>query len=101
MKQHKHTKGPWSYSNFHEYGNRLVSEITTTDNKRKIAEVFSAVPNLAMDETENDRANAQLISAAPEMLEALEYLFTQTRLDISIDWNDKIRDLLLKARGEA
>jgi hypothetical protein len=64
----KHTPGPWT-------------SLTDTDRETIVSEHVNAYGNFIVtivtrgDErmTEEDRANARLIAAAPELLEALEY----------------------------
>lgn len=86
----KHTKGPWitmqSPSGNHfvrANGNIRIANCATND----------------VDEA-TEFSNAQLIAAAPEMLEALEYLFNQTTLRISPVKNEEILNLIKKAKGE-
>lgn len=62
MSDTKHTAGPWLV---HEFQTETTSTITLPD-KGEI-----------MVMGENHKVNARLIAAAPEMLEALEFIFLQ------------------------
>jgi uncharacterized protein (DUF924 family) len=65
MKTYKHTPAPWNVKNgqFH-----FVVESETGVNLAEIEKIFDD------DYFENCKANAHLISAAPELLSALEFL---------------------------
>lgn len=61
MNKHKHTSGPWKpYNRGDVYGHGDVFEIHWSDDGECIAEIV------------HGEADANLISAAPELLEALE-----------------------------
>lgn len=65
---HKHTPGPWFPRKSFD-GIRYIG----------VAEIGSNIADTAICEfcgSENDKANAQLIAAAPELLEALEEIVT-------------------------
>jgi hypothetical protein len=59
----KHTKGPWAILDHFE-PNRILIDSGVFPNSTPVAEVISA--------GDTKRANARLIAAAPDMLEALE-----------------------------
>lgn len=63
----KHTKGPWSVINY-----RNTSDYTIRQDFKTYG--INAKPIITSEglEPENNLANAKLIAAAPEMLEALE-----------------------------
>ena len=80
----KHTPGPWKYITWH--GQHGVHDAMDND----VCETFG----------EDAEANARLIAAAPELLEALEYLLSQFgRLDHLTDYSagDKARAAIAKA----
>lgn len=62
-----HTPGPWGVHMIN--GNPLLINAGETLPKTIVVE-------FSMDETPNDHANAKLIAAAPELLEALQELQT-------------------------
>lgn len=47
----------------------------------------------------NGQANARLIAAAPEMLEALEMVMRVGRIDDNIKAMDQVAEVIAKARG--
>ena len=67
MSEAKHTRGEWkSFGSF-------VYQIDVDGYKRKIADCLLKPINLiTIDEIHEDNANANLIAAAPEMLDELE-----------------------------
>lgn len=97
----KHTPEPW-----------VVDEdgtVTQADSGAHIAVVSQEddFPCLEEDEREEARAeckaNARLIAAAPELLEALEKALRESGCDGDLcmhDWHDDARAALAKARGE-
>lgn len=91
----KHTPGPWAAH---------VNEITETYEVQapKAPMGHSHICNTDSLNVSHDtkRANASLIAAAPEMLEALEYLVNEVRMDISPARNVWILKLIAKAKGE-
>lgn len=76
------TPGPW--------GIKHTERVSYVFSNTKIADVYSAV----FRDTENQHANANLMAAAPELLEAceivLEYL---TRLETGTDESDPLREV--------
>lgn len=79
----KHTKGPWALNsrNFGEYFDLVTNEPTPT--------FISKISG-------QNEANAQLIAAAPEMLELLEYIRDNEILDMD---NEPLYRLINKAKG--
>jgi hypothetical protein len=69
MNKPKHTQGPWTV----EVQHKVLTNVTTKQDTRiPYYEVGSELRRLATVDTGlNDQANAQLIAAAPDMLEAL------------------------------
>jgi len=87
----KHTPGPWRYE---EFGPNVIIKATKNP-------MLSVVHSLYHESREQMEANADLIAAAPELLEALEALvldeskeYIPTRL-----W-DAARAAIAKAKGE-
>ena len=83
----KHTPGPWYQSSTGNHQGLVVAET----NGENIAAVY-------------DKANAALIAAAPEMLEALRKLKDSTSADAYIpDWQTLVRGIsdaaITKAEG--
>lgn len=62
MSKTKYTPGPWKYG-----GNLKTGGVAVTGTSGLICETLA-------DITDDHRANARLIAAAPELLEALKYL---------------------------
>lgn len=93
----KHTPGPW----------RLVWRLVISDKswqtKYQIDDSFGACVVACDDITdENAEANARLIAAAPELLEALEYtLKCLMQTDVGEAHYQPAIAAIAKARGEA
>lgn len=93
-----HTPGKW---------NVVGGEVFSMDNDARICQVFSGgdsqkLLNKAVSSYEAD-ANARLIAAAPELLEALERMLDECIIPnhrIS-DIEEKSRAAIAKARGQA
>ena len=88
----KHTPGPWAYEN---YGGTVHVFL---DNKEGTPSICKLVGN-------DKDANARLIAAAPELLGALEELFSMAddayEGDDEFTWNvGKARAAIAKAKGE-
>lgn len=99
MKNQKHTPGPWTLTkNFHHDRFNL-----------KAASRETFIGDITIDRHHADFtpeeavANAHLIAAAPEMLEALESVLNDNRLMNAMSRNQArlILDAMAKARGEA
>lgn len=79
----KHTPGPWTY-----YADLPSAEpnwhIVTTENRLRILANVYIEPGNAMDE-----ANARLITAAPDLLEALEWALAELRGDTRYETPDQ------------
>ena len=85
-----HAKGPWS-SHLEYYGSKVnFPEI----NIRALSGSFVCTA------AEQNEGNAHLIAAAPELLEALEFLFHQPSLVLPPEQNERFLNLIKKARGE-
>jgi hypothetical protein len=93
----KHTPGPW-----HHVGDGLVyTELTSNDDEAIF--ICDATEEGWMGPNDEEKANAQLISAAPELLEALRALMA---LDVKghaladrLQFSDAGRALLAQCRA--
>ena len=71
MAKAQYTPGPWGVHHGENYSRVLMKPDSITDDY--IAEVFSDMTGTEYDDDDNNRAaNANLMRAAPELLEALE-----------------------------
>lgn len=81
MSNTKHTPGPWSI--FRD-GDNLIIETIPLNRFSAIAEITGGRG------LEEDEANARLIAAAPELLEALEQILTRfTEKECKDTWDKK------------
>jgi len=96
MSESKHTKGPWHW----EYSDGLRKRLTTVG-----SDVFTAaLTDDYFPYVDIDEPDANLIAAAPELLEALEFALQQTGCDGDLcteDWHEEARKAIAKAKGEA
>lgn len=88
----RHTRGPWT---------AIMSE--TANGAPDTARIKNAD---GVGVAITNHANAQLIAAAPEMLEALELLLTELDESGSLDClsdttRDSVANLIMKARGKS
>ena len=85
----KHTPGPWNYKSPLEV---VGSDGTTIK-----------LIGLTHAQYETDEANARLIAAAPELLEALQLLSASLPLNHKVDSKvvAKCRSAIAKAKGES
>lgn len=91
MKHAKHTPGPWSANQaFCPGRNEWVIEIQGEEN---------FVADVKIVKTETSNANAALIAAAPELLEALLYVANDD--GCPPDVANVVLKAIAKARGEA
>lgn len=92
-----HTPGPWPWE-FTGDGKRITigDGLVEGPNGYEVAEVYS-------DDCPRETAiaNACVISAAPELLEALAEVFADHSKVNSLMWTDKAAAALAKARGDA
>lgn len=98
----KHTKWPWILSEYEvrhpitlEF--RKGCEIFCADNNRVVCEIPDY--NYHTEDVEYQSADARLIAAAPDLLEALEAVVRVA--DRATDEFDMARAAIAKARGEA
>ncbi|WP_370607667.1 MULTISPECIES: hypothetical protein [Citrobacter] len=86
MSEFKGTPGPWKYTI------RNVNEMMTTFHGVVMGDTYIEIA------TRNEREDAQLISAAPELLEALQAVVMVA--DRQTDEFDKARAAIAKALGK-
>jgi hypothetical protein len=104
----KHTKGPWGLLDLATHDSIVVWQTKNPKRNLHIATCLDyASANKAASEAEFERclANAHLIAAAPEMLEALEsavaFFDAHKKTDgIDYDVANELRAAIKKARGE-
>jgi hypothetical protein len=98
----EYTKGPWSYTKIENDGYHEPAKVLAHDKETLVADCF-CLNGLSSEESE---ANARLIAAAPELLEALETCFDNAKLfnrDTDACWvvvRDMCEAAIRKARGE-
>lgn len=95
----RYTQGPWKVENHTEHqGPYTSAALEVWSNNRHIGTIHEHVDDICID-----KANARLIAAAPELLEALEYVRTMLN-ETHPENRDLIKTLdaaLAKARGES
>jgi hypothetical protein len=96
MSATKHTSGPWTIECGKNYSNEIVGK-SKTGKDWVLARTTAA--KVGRDQ---DDANARLIAAAPDLLEALKILATQAESHGAegVYW-DKARAAIAKAEGRA
>ncbi|MDI3856369.1 hypothetical protein QK383_10405 [Pseudomonas aeruginosa] len=88
----KHTPGPWEIERYSDGLIQIVGNI------RAVSEHEEHVTNVVEAVTMGDEANARLIAAAPELLEALQVCIEQiTALCSADDVPDQARAAIAKA----
>lgn len=104
MKKPQHTPGPWGLHNGDDYSRVLITPNSITE--EYIATVYSTYDATGVG-LENREANARLIAAAPQLLEALERAADELhRAQNSngsqwlIDEEVKARAAIAKAKGK-
>ena len=99
-----HTKGPWKIGTYDEDG-----DIAIVTKKHTIALLDQRVFDYASAiDDETNKANAHLISAAPDMFDALEKALNQIESDLTDNFSVsrefvayQIRKAMFKAKGGA
>ena len=90
----KHTQGPWEINS----GTTVYAQNGIARLRRRAALCKTDISSSEGDTLEKARANARLIAAAPELLEALKELVGW--LEDDIYFLDKARAAIAKAKGE-
>jgi hypothetical protein len=76
MNEHKHTPGPWTVGVAGRYGTANANIIFSNGGEGSVATVYGLPMHTKLEEVDpkyaEGMANARLIAAAPEMLEALQ-----------------------------
>ena len=96
----KHTSGPWGIERTKE--TLWVGQLKLNGKVDAIVTRFNIL-GLKNEAIEQEKANARLVSAAPELLEALELadcLLSGANMNRSLV-ERKVRDAIAKAKGEA
>jgi DUF1680 family protein len=90
----KHTPGPWAYAG---YARSMAFRVTKTP-EDATGDVCNVLAGLAAKTNEEVEANARLIAAAPDLLEALMHCATDEGPEQ--EWLDRARAAIAKATGE-
>ena len=92
----KHTPGPWE-----AVGNLVRSPMVQPQGLSKGVQIAECRDAYFLSHTEESKANARLIAAAPELLEVAQMILAEDLLDFAPDECDsKIRAAIAKATGE-
>jgi hypothetical protein len=91
----KHTPGPWQIKRHFDPGYKFISAQKHT----ALAQVVWCMED--EDRSPECEANAHLIAAAPELLEALEKVFTVMNDDMPVGLRKVWYEAIAKARGES
>ena len=100
MTNSQHTPGPWVIS---ARNNPAGADISGRQGHHFICDILYSEGNHPIDIEYNDQqtANARLIAAAPDLLEALRFILAYPENDLH-EYSVKIaRAAIAKARGEA
>ncbi|MBW3096846.1 hypothetical protein [Pseudohoeflea coraliihabitans] len=105
MTESKHTPGPWAFE-VNVWGSILSTDYGEAENLkagRAWDEDISIAANVDWDVIgeEEIAANARLIAAAPELLEALEETLIVATRNEDGDFADRARAAIAKAKGDA
>ena len=94
----KHTPGPWE-----AVGNLVRSPMVQPQGLSKGVQIAECRDAYFLSHTEESKANARLIAAAPELLEALQEMVSLVEMVIPFDGPQqrKARAAITKATGDA
>lgn len=101
----KHTPGPWAFSRWDEWGDTrfYIAQADGAPYTPNYSDVATLVAETCIGEkVATQEANARLIAAAPELLEALELLTAGIESSVSDTYIPlvKARAAIAKATGE-
>ena len=98
MNANKHTPGPWE-----AVGNLVRSPMVQPQGLSKGVQIAECRDAYFLSHTEESKANARLIAAAPELLEALQEMVSLVEMVIPFDGPQqrKARAAIAKATGDA
>ena len=92
----KHTPGPWE-----AVGNLVRSPMVQPQGLSKGVQIAECRDAYFLSHTEESRANARLIAAAPELLEVAQMILAEDLLDfLPEEYASKVRAAVAKATGE-
>lgn len=111
----KHTKGKWKFERHGDDSQYFGNVIAELDKKNGIQEIRTITCHLKYGNPEENEANAQLITSAPELLEACKGLHKELKelwlflakngaypktIDIETKLLSKAKQAIAKAEGE-
>jgi len=101
----EYTKGPWMYGKASNYGGFYIAPLGTLPTLAGVERCGDAINVHVFNFPGNCEANARLIAAAPELLEALEDIIDSQLLVGLTELHNKVRDkayaAIAKAKGES
>lgn len=93
----KHTPGPWKVSNYRPY------DIIARDPKESTYECgdnrYDPIATVYRNHTQEFLANARLIAAAPELLEALKGVLEWDYDELDYDLRKRLESVVAKVEG--
>lgn len=92
MSEFKHTPGPWTQATMGPNGCPIVGS-------GALMVAMIAHSTNEPEQAEEAKANARLIAAAPELLEALQEVFSDADKAKSLQWINKVAYVIAKATG--
>ena len=94
-----YTPGPWRDDSTHV--RTAINSIATANNKRKHIAMINITKNPEYEITiEEHEANARLIAAAPDLLEALESIVGGSTQRVSAELHTRAQAAIAKAKGD-
>jgi hypothetical protein len=99
----RHTPGPWAYSRWDQFGDTrfYVAQAEGAPYTPDYSDVATLIAETVSDErVQIQEANARLIAAAPELLEALvDVMFRHVPFSDKSPYAEKARAVIAKATG--
>lgn len=90
-----HTRGPWTVANAVDIRNGRTFPFAVDAERTRIANIFATHPDMEHE----SKANAYLIAAAPELLEACQSILKDGEDWLSEDAAKMLRAAIAKAKG--